>query len=64
MISIWGAFWGVLYLFFIYQRFSAFATYFLMYNQESFYSENKEWEDFGSTYKVHKPKDTLDDFEE
>ncbi|KAM3143966.1 hypothetical protein pb186bvf_004017 [Paramecium bursaria] len=56
MISIWGAFWGVL--------FSAFATYFLMYNQESFYSENKEWEDFGSTYKVHKPKDTLDDFEE
>ncbi|KAM3143970.1 hypothetical protein pb186bvf_004021 [Paramecium bursaria] len=54
MISIWGAFWGVL--------FSAFATYFLWYNQESFYSENKEWEDFGSAYKVNKPKDTIDDF--
>lgn len=33
MISLWGAFWGVL--------FSAFAAYFLVYNRETFYQNNK-----------------------
>jgi hypothetical protein len=37
-ISLWGAFWGVL--------FSLFALYFLMFNRKMFYNKTPEWTRF------------------
>ena len=37
-ISMWGAFWGVL--------FAVFAIFFLNYNRRKFYKKNPEWEKF------------------
>ncbi|CAD8202077.1 unnamed protein product [Paramecium octaurelia] len=56
MISIVGAFWGVL--------FSTFAAYFLIYNQNVFYRENKQWEDFGKQIGVRKAADVFNLTEE
>ncbi|CAK63901.1 unnamed protein product (macronuclear) [Paramecium tetraurelia] len=56
MISIVGAFWGVL--------FSTFAAYFLVYNQNTFYRENKQWEDFGKKIGVRKAADVFNLTEE
>jgi len=41
-------------------RFSAFAAYFLAYNQKNFYQLNEEWENFDSRIGVKKVKNTLD----
>jgi len=60
VISLWGAFWGVLYTLFHLYRFSAFAAYFLAYNQKNFYQLNEEWENFDSRIGVKKVKNTLD----
>jgi len=37
-VSMWGAFWGVL--------FALFALFFLSYNRKKFYAKNPEWERF------------------
>lgn len=37
-ISLWGAFWGVL--------FAIFALFFLSYNRKKFYKKNPEWDRF------------------
>jgi hypothetical protein len=37
-ISLWGAFWGVL--------FAVFAIIFLTYNKKKFYQKNPEWNKF------------------
>ena len=37
-ISMWGAFWGVL--------FALFALLFLTYNRKKFYKKNPEWDKF------------------
>ena len=37
-LSLWGAFWGVL--------FSIFAIFFLSYNKKKFYRKNPDWDRF------------------
>lgn len=37
-LSLWGAFWGVL--------FAVFALFFLSYNRKKFYEKNPEWNKF------------------
>jgi len=37
-ISLWGAFWGVL--------FAIFAIFFLSYNKKKFYKKNPDWSKF------------------
>jgi hypothetical protein len=37
-LSLWGAFWGVL--------FAVFALFFLSYNRRKFYEKNPEWKKF------------------
>ncbi len=37
-VSLWGAFWGVL--------FAVFALFFLSYNRKKFYKKNPEWDRF------------------
>jgi len=37
-ISLWGAFWGVL--------FAIFALFFLSYNRRKFYKKNPTWDKF------------------
>lgn len=43
-ISLWGAFWGVL--------FSLFAFYFLVFNQKMFYARTPEWSRFEEKVKA------------
>lgn len=38
VLSLWGAFWGVL--------FAIFAIIFLTYNRKKFYKKNPEWNKF------------------
>jgi len=38
------------------KRFTAFAAYFLAYNSDNFYNENKDWDDFGARIGVSKAK--------
>jgi uncharacterized membrane protein len=42
-ISMWGAFWGVL--------FAVFAIIFLTYNRKKFYKKNPEWDNFKKNWK-------------
>jgi hypothetical protein len=42
-VSLWGAFWGVL--------FSIFAFYFLMFNRKLFYTGRPEWNRFEDKVK-------------
>mgnify|MGYP006339408107 CR=1 FL=1 len=37
-LSLWGAFWGVL--------FAVFALFFLSYNRRKFYEKNPDWNNF------------------
>ena len=45
MISLWGAFWGVL--------FAAFALFFLSYNRRKFYKKNPEWSQFKKVNEIN-----------
>lgn len=38
LVSLWGAFWGVL--------FAIFAIFFLSYNRKKFYKKNPDWSKF------------------
>lgn len=42
-VSLWGAFWGVL--------FAAFALFFLSYNRRKFYEKNPKWNQFKKVVK-------------
>lgn len=42
-MSLWGAFWGVL--------FSLFAFYFLMFNRKMFYEKTPDWNRFEEKVK-------------
>jgi hypothetical protein len=43
-VSMWGAFWGVL--------FALFALLFLGYNRKKFYKKNPDWDQFKKVIKV------------
>lgn len=58
--SIMGCILGCIVIHCDLYRFSAFAAYFLTYNQSQFYLENKDWEDFGMKVGVNKPRDSID----
>ena len=45
-VSLWGAFWGVL--------FAVFALFFLSYNRKKFYAKNPEWERFKQVADMNK----------
>jgi hypothetical protein len=48
-ISMWGAFWGVL--------FALFALLFLTYNRKKFYKKNPEWDKFKQNNMVLNEED-------
>jgi hypothetical protein len=44
-VSLWGAFWGVL--------FAVFALLFLSYNRRKFYKKNPQWNKFKNLRSIH-----------
>ena len=45
-LSLWGAFWGVV--------FAVFGLLFLRYNREKFYKKNPDWDKFKETLERQK----------